>query len=259
MKIFFILLLFCTEALSLTRSEMRSKIRDMCLDAGSSSSKQHWSSTTFNGYIDTAIKEFAAITWCQKNSYEFKISTKHGSPIYALQSDVANIERVTIHTTGDGADVSEKEDCVILEETSVDELDRDNGGWESNFSTYSYGNHGTPTHYYTYQSTGTYLNIGFKPPTNSTFTITIYYDEIPDDMSSDTDTVTGTPFRGIAQLEPYHFLICLRVASIFAAFDERPALSKFYFAQYDALLREAIKSLSWKSNFSENFSYDRGD
>lgn len=255
MKILFILLIFCTQAFSMNRSEIRSKIRDMVLDAGTSSSKQHWSSATFNAYIDLVIKEIAAITWCQKNSYELTISTNHGSPIYDLQSDVANIERVTIHDADTANNVSEKENCIALEETTLIALDA--GIWETRFSTYSYNRHGKPTKYYTFQSTRIFLNMGFDPPTNTTYTVTIYYDEIPADMSSDTDTVTGTPFRGITQLEPYHFLICLRVASIFAAFDEKSALSKYYYLQYISLLKDATMSLNWKSNFSSSISGQR--
>lgn len=243
---FWLILLLSTNVFALSRSEIRSKIRDMVLDAGTSVSKQHWSSSTFNAYIDLAIHEIVSISWCMKNDYTLSIGTSYARSIYALKDTIADIERVTIHQADTVANVSYKEEAVALVETSLIALD--DGSWETKFSTYSYGNHAKPTRYYTYQSTGTYLNIGFDPPAEKDYTITIYYSEIATALTSDTDI----PFRGIKQLIPYHFLICLRVASIFTAFDEKSTLSLFYYRQYLALLADATKSLNWKSNYQQS-------
>lgn len=248
--VFSLVLCLLSPLYALNRSEIRSNIRDMVLDSGATASKQEWSSTTINTYINLAQLEIARLTWCQKNSYTFTISTFIGTSIYALQDDIASIERVTIHNPDTAGDVSYKEDCVTLKETSM--LSLDDGDWETKFSTYSYGAHDKPTQYYTYQSTGVYLNMGFDPPAKSSYTITVYYVEIPDDLTSDTNTVTGTPFRGINQLVPYHELICFRVASIFCAFDKKPGLSRYYFSLYEAMLKDGTKSLNWKQNFQPN-------
>ena len=243
------ILCLCMPVFAMTRAEIRSITRDMIMDAGTSSDKQHWSSTTLNNYIDLAVQEIVGVSWCMKNSYSFTISTG-GVRDYALQNDIAQIERVTIHEPDTAANVSEKENCVALEEVSMISLDNSSSDWESFFSTYSYGNHAKPTRYFTYQSTATYLLIGFKPPADKTYTITVYYAEIPDDMTSDSDV----PFREIDQLVPYHDLICLWVAARICAFDGKLDLAKYWDSRYLARLGEATKSLNWKTNYQQGIS-----
>ena len=249
------ILCLCMPVFAMTRAEIRNITRDMIMDAGTSSDKQHWSSATLNNYIDLAVQEIASISWCMKNSYTFTISTTSHKRDYELQTDIAQIERVTIHEANTLGNVSEKENCTALEETSLLSLDNSSLDWESTFSTYSFGNHNKPTKYYTCQSTATYLRIGFVPPADNTYTITVYYDEIPDDMTSDSEI----PFRGIKQLVPYHDLICLWVAARICAFDGKLDLAKYWDARYLARLEEATKSLNWKANFSPSISGERGN
>jgi len=209
---------------ALNRGQIRDIIRDLVRDANSNSNKQHWLDTEINQYINLAQEEIVSLTWCQKNYYDITISSKYA--VYTITDTIFTVTRVVLNNKS-------------LEETTLQKLDANNSQWNVNISS------SEPTKYYVYQSSNTNLKIGFYPPPDKQYTVTIYYFENASELSSDNDI----PFRGLKKLYPYHYLICLWVASQLSAIDENPGMASFYYNLYIERLKAMQKDINSKPNY----------
>ncbi len=218
------IMLIGIKSYALNRGEIRSIIRDLVRDASTDSSKQHWTDSEINDYINIAQKRIASLTWCQQNYYDLSISSHFA--VYTVTDTVFTITRVTI-------------DNKAIEETTLQKLDAGNSEWDVNVTS------AEPTEYYIFQSTGTNMKIGFYPPPDQNYTARIYYYEIASDMTSDSDI----PFRGIKQDEPYHYLICLWVSAQLSAIDDRPNMAKYYMSLYQFQISNMVRDLGYKPNY----------
>lgn len=228
--LFFLLVSF---SYALDLKEARIQTRLCVKDVYDIGNKRKWADAEIDDYLNQAQREISAYTWAVYKIHEFYIYSS--AQENNLSPEYFTMDRVLITTE------------EPLEETTMAELDKENSTWKSEPSS------GVPTHYYTYQGTGTCQIIGFDPPANGTYTVKAYYFALADDLSSEADI----PFNGIKKAEPFHYLLVWWAASEMLAKQGETTLATFYDNKYMRMLAVMEKLFPAKPSYFPTISGER--
>lgn len=170
---------------ALTGAEVISRARTYLRDTSSDASRQRFSDSDLLGFLNDGQREANSYAWLMKSSYTFTLSG--GTTEYAMPSDFMATWRV---------EYARKK----LDQTSINELDALSIGWKSAS--------GTPQRYYLYTATTTLMGFQPAPTTLTTATVTVYYIQRTQDLTSSSQT----PFNGWTQMQPYHSALSYYIA-----------------------------------------------
>lgn len=174
-----------TPVQALTGAEVISRARTYLRDTSSDASRQRFSDSDLLGFLNDGQREANSYAWLMKSSYTFTLSG--GTTEYAMPSDFMATWRV---------EYSRKK----LDQTSINELDAMSITWKSAS--------GTPQRYYLYTATTTLMGFQPAPTTLTTATVTVYYIQRTQDLTSSSQT----PFNAWTQMQPYHSALSYYIA-----------------------------------------------
>jgi len=201
-------LLFPLRSEALTYSEIRTEVRTLALDAGSS--RNRFSNARILAMVNECQRQANIEAKPIIKSFQFELATD--TTWYALPSDFLQVYRVT-------------HDYDVLKENSPEALDRTDG-WEETG--------GEPTDYFIDFASRTKIGVYPWPDTTSdTGTVRVEYIAQVSDLTGDT----SVPFNSITELYPYHYGLAYCAAAHMTAIDGRSDLAQLYFAQYAAMVK----------------------
>lgn len=197
------ILLLCSPCWGITLSTLRTDCRILVQDTGSS--RNRFSDAQLLRFLNEGQKDLVQSAKPIRKSTQFELVS--GTTYYSAPSDFLSVERLT-------------RSYQVLKEESVKSLDR-----QIQWQTVG----GLPISYYVNHSSRSL--IGFYPfpnSTSSTGTIRMEYNASATDLSSDSDQ----PFNGIAELQPYGYLVSLYCGYRAALIDSMVAQAQAYYAEY---------------------------
>lgn len=177
--------LSATSAHALTAANIIDRSRTYMRDVSNDSARQRYSDQQLLDFINDGQREANGFAWLMKSSITFQL--QGGTTEYSLPSDFMATWRVELQLRR-------------LEQTSMNQEDANSIGWRSS--------RGPPQRYYLYTSTSPWIGFVPAPTITSTGTVTIYYIQQTQDMTS----TSQTPFSGWVQLTPYHSALAYYVA-----------------------------------------------
>lgn len=233
--VFSVLILISGSAVyGLSLSDVRTQIRNNIRDTDSS--RQRYSDSILNGFINEAQKDISSQIWFIEKSTSYVLTAN--DVYYDLPSDFLGVRHVVFTDANDVTiELNEKsEEAVIQKEPDYE-----------NSST------GSPVQYFYRQSKsgGTAFEISYLPVPTSTSTGTVRVDYFcqPTDLSSDS----GVPFNGLLPFVPYHYTlvyaVTLRIKLIEAKTDE----ATVYAQLYDRAIQVMRDAIGRKPNYRPSF------
>jgi len=200
------------QAHSLALSDLRTEARVLALDNGAT--RRRFPDARVNAFLNEGQRQIVLEARPILKSSNFELVA--GTTWYSLPSDFLQLNRVT-------------RDYYTLPETTPDALDR-TSRWEETGAS--------ATHYLVDFSSRTKIRLYPWPESSSsTGTVRYQYWAQATDMSADADT----PFNGIAELTPYHYVIAYFAAAKMSAIDGKTGLAALYLGEFRAGI-ERIKS-----------------
>lgn len=211
---------------------IRTLSRALARDPIPTSGAPRISEVMVSSYTNIAMQEIVSYTWCLEDTVSY--STVVGQREYTLPSDFIAIQRLTIDNT-------------LITATSISKLDINDSSWVANITT------GTPSKYYLNPGLDVF---GFDsiPSTTTDHVISINYIKQPPMLVNDTDI----PFDSQNRLTPYHYTICLWVASMMCYTDNRPTEGDRYYAMYVDRVKNMATSIRLSGDYYPNFGGSTG-
>lgn len=204
----FIVLLFLTNvAFGMTRSEMRTKVRELISDNSTDSTLYRWSNTQINEFLDIGEEIVFRNTY---TTHEVStITVTAGTTEYVLPNQCWAVVRVEFN-------------AVMLEKTTLADLDSQERDWRYNILP------STPTKYYFRRN-----KIGLEPYPAMDGTLTLDYIHIYGGIGNDTDL----PFNNRQKLRAFHNLIVWYTVYELLRAEGRIGLSDSYKADFKESLQ----------------------
>ncbi len=227
---------FVSHSQALTRSDLRTQIRQQVKDT--SSSRQRYSDTILNNYINEVQRDFVNRTWSIERSTGFDLAVN--TTYYDLPINMIAIK--FLYFTNQSGQVT------MLDESMERSLRQSNPDWESEG-----GN--APTDYLVRTSTtgSAEIEIGIFPiPTvvSSTGTINMTYFSQVANLSSDN----SIPFEGYNVLVPYHDSIIYGVAAKIMLIENNTNMANSMLSIYNDLIGISSNRLGRAPNYVPSFS-----
>lgn len=196
----------------LTLSELRTEARVLSLDNGAT--RKRFPDARVNAFLNEGQRQVILEARPILKSSQFELVA--GTTWYSMPSDFLQVHRLS-------------HDYYILPETTPEALDR-TSRWQETGAK--------PTHYLVNFSSRTKISL-YPWPESSSSTGTVRYEYWAQatDMSADADE----PFGGIAELDPYHYVLAYFAAAKMTAIDGRMTLAQIYLAEFRAGI-ERMKS-----------------
>lgn len=198
-----LLLLLAGQAHAITLATVRSDCRVLVSDEGAT--RNRFTSAQLLRFINEGQKDLVQYAKPIRKPYSFELVS--GTTYYALPSDYLTVVRLT-------------RSYQVLPEVSIQNLDK-----TQQWQTVA----GLPINYYINHSSRTL--VGFYPfpnTTNSTGTIRMEYAAQATDLSADGNE----PFNGVAELQPYGYLLSLYCAYRASLIDSEIPQAQAYYAEF---------------------------
>ena len=225
-------LVFVKISIAMNLADIRTEVRKYVNDPSTDTAKQRWSDAEINTIINQGHIDACQQTWCLYASTH--IALTKDTTYYSLPDDMFLSARVVYGGT------------TILEETTINTLDRDDENWLSTST-------GVPTNYYINMEK---TKIGLYPVPSSAYasSIDIFYVKVPepDALSSDTDV----PFDNVKKFYPYHYLLVYFSVSHLLAAEGKPN-ANFWYRLYDRGVKSMATKVKLTLDFMPTFSLQR--
>lgn len=223
-------LFFTSQGYSLTLDELIQRSRQLVGDTPYYTPTPKLSDKRITDYLNEGHRYASAHGWFLIKSTTFTLAG--GTTFYALPSDFQTAKRVSM-------------DGDVMPEATLDELDYNNGAWQTT--------PGDPSRYYIRTTSVSLVGFYPAPESSSTGTVTFDYYAKANDLSSLSDI----PFLGLPELTPLHETLPKFVAYRFYLTIGNDKLADIYAKEFLSDTKRMKEILETKPNYRPGFQGSR--
>lgn len=238
-KLFLGLSLFwCGNLHALALSDLRTEIRTEINDDPTDTARRAYSDAVLLRYLNEAQKEIVNFTWLCERATSYVLSP--GTTYYPLPTNLIAVHQIYFYVGGVTTE---------LEEKSQKGLYDDSPSWETQS--------GQPSDYWISSSSNPASQVSAPlfisyipiPTSQSTGTVTIWFYNMPTDLSADADV----PFDNRRNLYLYHMALAYHVISRIKQMQGQTE-AQDYNSRYERVMGILKENLGKMPNYSPSFS-----